>query len=296
MKLLITSLIVATATAHAGPWNPQHVSAEAKWMVHADFDGMRATTMGQGLGERLNAMHGPQLRAVKRMFSVNPLTDLAGITLYGPGQQDHAVALLDGRFDRAHIEDVVGGADNYQHHRHGEVTVHQWTDKNKTQFGAFAGDNLIVFSEHQALVHHALDVLAGKAATAAEVPFLTTGAGQTVVAGFARLAEIEMHGEESRLLRKADALRLAITEADGRLTARIAIDAAKPKTAERIRKAIDGLAAFAALADLVEGDIDADARLATDRTVEASLTMPVKQFLDLVDQHEMLGDDPRQVK
>lgn len=287
MKFLLTSLIVATAAVQAGPWNPQHVSANAKWTLHVDLDGLRETRVGKELADRLEAEHGRQFRALKRMFSVNPLTDLAGITLYGSGAENEAVALIDGRFDRAHIEDVIGGADDYRNHRHGDATVHQWTDKDKgkTQFAAFAGDQRIVFSEREELVHHALDVLAGKAGAAAEVPFFGSGPGRPVMAGFARLAEIEMKGEESKLLRKAEALRMAVAEADGRMQVRIAIDAAKPKTAQRMHKVIEGLVAFGELAELIKGELEIESRLANEElTVETALSMPVGEFLDLLEK------------
>jgi hypothetical protein len=294
MKFLpvIIAIAIATATAHAGPWHPQQVSAEAQWMLHADLDGMRATAIGRGLAASIEQSKGRQLRAFKRMFSVNPLTDLDSVTLYGPGAKDQAVALLEGRFDRAHIEDVIGGADDYRPHDHGGVTVHQWTDQKKSQFAAFAADNRIVFSEREALVHHALDVLAGKAAAAADVPFFTAGPGAPVLHGFAMLEAIEMDGRESKLLRKAQALRLAVAEVDGKLAARAAIDAAEPRTAGRMRRVLDGLAAFSELAELLGGEIDFESGMSNgNRTVEVALAMPVQQFLDLVAHHGKAGDE-----
>ena len=207
---ILTAALAITGTLAAAPLKPDQIPAAAKWFLHIDFDGLRETATGKDLFAQVEEQHGRQFRAIKRMFSLNPLTDLAGVTLMGPGGKDMAVALIDGRFDRAHIEDIIGAADDYDTHRHGDFTVHEWTDdkKGKPQFGAFVSDNLIAFSEQEGLLHDALDVLGGKKDSLPADPYCKKNGA--FAAGWARLADIEVDDEESQLLRKAEELRMIV--------------------------------------------------------------------------------------
>ena len=192
------------SAAQTGP-NP----AAAKWFLHIDFDGLRETATGKDLFAQVEEQHGRQFRAIKRMFS--PTAHRPGRRHPdGSGGKDMAVALIDGRFDRAHIEDIIGAADDYDTHRHGDFTVDEWTDdkKGKPQFGAFVSDNLIAFSEQEGLLHDALDVLGGKKDSLPADPYCKKNGA--FAAGWARLADIEMDDEESQLLRKGEELRMIV--------------------------------------------------------------------------------------
>ena len=57
---------------------------------------MRGSQTGKTVFARIEADHGAKLRAFKRMFSLHPLADLQGVTLYGDGKPKQAVALING--------------------------------------------------------------------------------------------------------------------------------------------------------------------------------------------------------
>ncbi|MEI7910910.1 MAG: hypothetical protein WCK77_14835 [Verrucomicrobiota bacterium] len=107
MKNFILCLIPLAASLHAGELAPSQIPASAKWMLHADFDAMRGCETGKAVFQRVAAEHGAQLRAFERMFSVHLINDVHDVTLFGDGKPEHAVLLIGGKFDRAHIEVVV---------------------------------------------------------------------------------------------------------------------------------------------------------------------------------------------
>jgi hypothetical protein len=149
----------------AAPLDPSQVPAQAKWVLHADMDAMRASETGKVVFEQIELEHGTQLRALKRMFSIHLIDDLQGVTLFGNGLPEQAVALFHGKFNRGHIEDVLRAAENFSESKHAGVEVMTWTDKGQQQHAAFAGEGLLVFSRQEELLLQALDVLKSGAAS-----------------------------------------------------------------------------------------------------------------------------------
>ncbi|HEY1123537.1 MAG TPA: hypothetical protein VGE67_18110 [Haloferula sp.] len=286
MKTTALFLIALAAPLFAGEMEPSQIPASAKWLLHADLDAMRGSETGKKVFARIEDEHGPKLRAFKRMFSVHPLTDLHGVTLYGDGKPQHAVVLIDGAFDRAHMEDVVKAADDYKQSSHAGFTVHNWDDKGKDQHAAFASDHLLVFSHQESLLKDALDVLKANTPASAD-PFFTAEGGKPLLAASAKLSEIDMPADAARLVRMAKTLRLAANENGGRFLLRASADTADAKDAERLRRMLDGVVAFAQAGDAkLDGlDLRADfSSAATPPSLSAALSLPVAEWITLMEK------------
>lgn len=284
MKSVLLPLLVFLAPLRAAELDPARIPATAKWQLHADLDAMRASGTGKTLFALLEAEHGKQLRAFKRMFSLHPLNDLRDITLYGDGKADHAVALIHGTFNRAHIEDVVGAAEGHETRSHGGVTVHRWKDKGVDQHAAFANPDLLVFSRQAHLLQEALDVLAAKAPAGAD-PFLQADGGRPLISASARLAEIELPEDQARLVRMVRTLRLAAHEHEGRFLLRMDAETADATDADRLRRMLDGVLAFAEASDPKLDGLDLQARLESnpDRpAMSGRISLPVAEWIALM--------------
>ena len=286
MRSIFLSLLALIAPLFAGGIIPSQVPASAKWQLHADLDALRGSETGRFIFARIEADHGAKLRAFKRMFSIHPLNDLRGITLYGDGKPDHAVALIDGTFDRAHIEDVLGAADNYETSVYAGIAVHHWKDKKVWQHAAFATESLLVFSRQKDLLHQALDVL--KANTPAKPdPFFTAHGGSPLIAASARLSEIDMPGDEARLVRMAKTLHIAFHEHGGRFTVRIGAGTAEAADAENLRRMLDGVIAFVQASDARFDGLDLRTDLTADPggpDLKATLSLPVGEWITLMEK------------
>lgn len=286
MKTTILSLLALAAPLFAGEMVPSQIPASAKWLLHADLDAMRGSETGKKVFARIEEDHGAKLRAFKRMFSVHLLTDLRGITLYGDGKPEHAVVLIDGAFNRGHMEDVVKAADAYKESTHAGFTVHTWNDKGKDQHAAFASDRLLVFSHQEDLLKDALDVLKANAPASAD-PFFSAEGGKPLLAASAKLSEIDMPADAARLVRMAKTLRLAANENGGRFLLRASADTADAKDAERLRRMLDGVVAFAQAGDAkLDGlDLRADfSSAATPPSLAAALSLPVAEWITLMEK------------
>ncbi len=286
MKSLVLSLFALAAPLHAGEIVPSQVPAAANWQLHADLDAMRASTTGQAVFARIEADHGAKFRAFKRMYSVHPLNDLRGITLFGDGQADHAVALIDGRFNRAHLEDVVRAAEGYEAGTHAGLTVHHWNDKGIPQHAAFAREDLLVFSRQRELLHQALDTLKMNVPVGRDGFFAGEG-GKPLIAASVRLSEFEIPGDAARLVRMAKTLHLAANENGGRFTVRTAMETADAADADRLRRMLDGVIAMVEAGEPTFDGLDLRSEVRADEArpgMTGSLSLPVLQWLMLLEK------------
>lgn len=270
----------------ASPLEVSRIPADTKWLMHVDFDAMRGTEVGRRVGAEVESRHGAQVRAFKRMFSVDVLKDLRGMTLFGNGRKDEAVVIVDGVMDRAHLEDVVAAAEGYRAVDHGKFKVHSWRDKGKDQHAAFFSDRLLVFSEREGLLRLALDAMDG-GASMPEVEFFNEGPGKPVMVAMARLREIEMDGNEAELLRRANTLKMAMGESDGRIVCRMAAVTDDAATGKRVRRVLDGLLAIAELDENLAGKMDLQSvvkPLAGADGAVVEMDMPVADLLGIMEK------------
>jgi hypothetical protein len=184
------------------------------------------------------------------------------------------------------MEDVVKAADDYKESSHAGFIVHNWDDKGKDQHAAFASDRLLVFSHQEGLLKDALDVLKANAPASAD-PFFTAEGGKPLLAASAKISEIDMPADAARLLHMAKTLRLAANENGGRFLLRASADTADAKDAERLRRMLDGVVAFAQAGDAkLDGlDLRADfSSAATPPSLSAALSLPVAEWITLMEK------------
>ncbi len=284
MKNPLFCLVALAAPLLAGELVPSQIPPSTKWMLHVDLDAMRSSETGKAVISRIAADHGAKLLALKRMFSLHLLDDLHDVTLYGDGQPEHAVALISGTFDRAHLEDVIKAADAYETSTHAGTTIHSWKDKKKSQNAAFAADGLLVFSAQDDLLRQALDVLKANVQVPAD-PFFNADGDKPLISASARLSEIEMPRETARTLKLASVLRLSANENNGRFSIHAAAECADAATANRLRRMLDGVIAFAEAGnpDLSRLDFRHELTPTVDKPgLSATLSLPVPEWLDLM--------------
>jgi len=274
--------LLSAATLSAGELSPNQVPSNTKWLAHADFEAMRASETGKLIFERIEADHGAKLRAVKRMFSLHPFKDLRDVTLLGDGRKNHAVLLLDGTFDRGHIDDLVKAAKEYKESDYNGVTVRTWKDKGVQQYAAFATPELIVFSRQEDVLRQELDTLKANA-PATDNPILPAAGSKPLIALGAKLADIEIPKNAARMLQTASLLKLNAREDGGRFSIQLQAEAADAKHARRLQRMLDGVVALAEAgnADLSTPGFQCDIG-SSDKSVSASVSMPVNEWLEFL--------------
>ena len=284
MKRHLLCLIALAAPLHAAPLNPAQIPGAAQWHVHADLDALRASETGKMIFSRLDAVYGLKLKAAKRMFSIDPATDLKGITLYGNDLSDKSVILIHGNFDRAHLEDIVAALPGYETGEHNGITTHSWRKKaSREECAAFAAEDLVVYSRSKVALLQALNVIGGKA-PAMDRPAFAGESGASLLSAEARLSGIPLYGDSSRILRLARTLSMAANEQEGRFVLRVAAESPDAASADRLRRLLDGMIAFLEVGDeKFEGlDLRSSVTVPPDKPgVLATASLPVAEWLSL---------------
>jgi len=288
MKHLIPILAVAGGL-HAAEFDPARVAADAKWWLHLDAEAARDSEIGAAVAERIEDEHGAKLRALERMFSLHLVDDLAGVTLSGNGEESEDLVWLEADFDRAHLEDIVAAADDYENDTVAGRTVHSWVDKEKPQNAVFLRGDLLVFSHSRERLVDALG--AERDEDPVEAPEVEEGT--ILLMGSARLGEMELEGEESKLLGRFESLDLALFENDERVHARIEAAPDRALTAELAAKVLEGIIALGQLTDerLAEADLDFETEVAEGgRRLDAHLSLPAKEMIEWMDERKVLAE------
>lgn len=284
--MIFVAVLVVSAPLRAGELEPAKIPASAQWLMHADLDAMRDSWTGKAVFSRLEADHGAQMRAFRRMFGLHPLDDLGGVTLFGDGKPEQAVALLSGNFDREHLEDVVAAADGYARADHGEFTIHSWNDAGVRQHAAFAEEGLLVFSRQERALRQSLDTMGPDPAAPRDSVF-AAAEGRPLLDARARLSAIDLPGDEARVLRMIRTLRLSAAENAGRFSIAMTAEAENREASDQMRRIMDGAIALAQVGDpRLEGlDLQADLSLTKDTPgMTATVSLPVNEWLGLLNQ------------
>ncbi|RYD30426.1 MAG: hypothetical protein EOP87_16670 [Verrucomicrobiaceae bacterium] len=285
MKSTILCLLAALSSPLvAGQWVPAQISAEAKWLVHADFDAMRDSVTGKAVFSMIEADQGKRLQSLSTFLALQPLYDLHGITLYGDGKFEHVAALIDGKFDRPLIEGLVRTTQNYSSITHAGYAIHSWVEQGVKQHAAFASDSLLVFSRDEEGLKKALDILQSPSPLPVN-PLLVNEVGQPLLVARGRLAEMVLPADASPLVRMAKTLQLTALESEGRFTVRASAEAESGGDADRLRRMLDGVLAFAEARDAkLEGlDLRSELDAVTRSPVfSAALSLPVGEWIDLL--------------
>jgi hypothetical protein len=172
---LVTSLALlaaAASVASAEPLDLGRVPAKAVWMMHADMDAARESTVVKRMVERAMKKH-PQLETMlgmgSKMMGMDPRKDLHDVTVYGlDTDKKNAVMVVHADANREFLEKMVAKARDHETTKHRDYTLHQWTHKGwkgragETVVGAFFKDDVMVFARSADRVEMALDVLDGK--------------------------------------------------------------------------------------------------------------------------------------
>jgi hypothetical protein len=239
---------LAIPLASAAPFQPAHIPAEAQWFLHGDLTGLRKTETGNSLLKEIRSNENELLTDVEELFGFDLLSDLTDVTLFGNGKEDEAAIVLSGEIGRAHLEEVIVQADDYETSSHGTITIHHWDDEGKPQHAAFHRDQTVIISEKRDLVSLALDVLSQK--KPGLNPDFSLPSADPVIVAFANIQKIDMPLEEgSRIIRKANSILITMGEAEGLLVADMVVETGTSKTATQMMHVLEGLVSLGELAD-----------------------------------------------
>lgn len=260
VRLLALALVAASAAvASAEPLDLGRVPAKAVWMMHADMDAARESSVVKRMYERAIKKH-PQLETMlgmgTKMMGMDPRKDLHDVTVYGlDTDKKNAVMVVHADANRAFLEKMVEKARDHKTMKHRDYTLHQWTHRGwkggdgETVVGAFFKDDVMVFARSADRVEMALDVLAGKAESVdGDSPLAGRVRPGSILVGRAVAIDPDT---KCPVLRQGRGYRVAMGENDGMSFYRARLEMDSEEAARQAEAVTEG---FVALGKLRFGD------------------------------------------
>lgn len=254
------ALCIALAAAIAAPARAERldlerVPADAVWLMHADMDAARESTVMRRMYERIVSKH-PEVENMMGMAAglagMDPRKDLHDVTVYGlDTDKKNAVMIVHADANRGFLEKMVEKARDHQTMKHRDYVLHAWSHKGwkghrgGKVVGAFFKDDMMVFARSADRVKTALDVLEGKAEPAGPKSPLAgrTRPGSILVA---RASKVDPD-TKCPVLRQGEGFRVAMGESEGESFYRARLDMESDQAAELAEDVAEGLAATVAL-------------------------------------------------
>jgi hypothetical protein len=280
MKLLLfPAPIVLSASALIGAtsliaaYNPAIVSAEARWVVYADFDALRASTLGKELVSVTEKIQTETTGGFIGLDVSKVLTTIGSLTAYGtnlskdPKAIDGAM-ILQGTADLRKIaESILLQGTLAQPEAFSEVSDFPFPayalKEPKAPEGsmqlivAFPPEPVVLMSKSKAQLLKARDVFRGSApslrqggsATLAQAAAKTPGAYLFAASVVPTEPLFPQNAPQARILQLANSGGLALGENDTELFVHAQLLASSDANAEKLMKILQGITAMLSLAE-----------------------------------------------
>jgi len=258
-SVLLASLCLAAIPAMAAPLQKSAIGPGADWVVHADIEAVRNSTIGKlVLGELKAQGIEEKMQSFASIFSFNPLTDVRNVTLYGKGKdRNSAVAIVDGQFDAQKLLSIVRLNPQFQETPYQNVTLYQWHNEDKKggpgelMYGFIREGRGVVISIGLDTLKQAADNLKGSGAgtstgLAGQVPSAESGTFfQIVATGVGNLAGDD---PKAAILKQADLFTAGAGEAGDKAFIGLRLRGQSPDVADNVMKMVQGVVAMAQMA------------------------------------------------
>ncbi|MBN1272309.1 MAG: hypothetical protein JXB26_08565 [Candidatus Aminicenantes bacterium] len=280
LSLFIVSILLAA------PSQEEIVPAKTQWAIHIDIEKMISTRLGQTLKKEESHRWIWKRKHINRKLKFDPVKDLKSVTVFwGEGMGPEPAAFVKGKFDRNFLLGLLEEEESHRETSYGETTIHHWNDDD---YGAFYGEDMIVFSESEKSLKVALDVLTGKSKGIPISKFVDPKimSKDVFLTAFASDISSLKKYDRSFILEKMDSMNLTASERGDKLDIRLNLMTVAAKDAENMKHVIRGLMA---MADLKLEKIESKTKItdvvqisADGKELHLQLVYPVEELLDIL--------------
>ena len=258
LALLVAVGSFQVNTAKAGPLDQGHVAANAKWVLHVDFEKMRDSKIAAACRAEMkkHEKFNEKIKAATEKLGMNPMKDLLGVTMYDTGYRKHQGVLLIhcNKLDREKLGAIFKKKHpDAKHSKYGDWTLSTWKDKKHGReqmvTGAFANDNTIAMSSDAAKLKKALDVISGKSKSLGSDAELLDGLGKNAIM-VARAIDVDTeYFKKARchVLKNCTEVTVVWREKKGQLVGQYALVTDSEDTAKSFKAVVEGLKGLATL-------------------------------------------------
>lgn len=291
IAVLITLLLFGELRALTIP--ESLIPAEAEWVVHLNMAKFKSSRIGDLLLQAPKDGIKKKAKAFYNHTSIDLLEDITGITIYGQGtRKQQTVMCLEGRFDKKYLLSLLEKEPSHQEIPHGIHTINKW---NRTEYGLFVGENLVLLAWNERAIKAALDVIDGKRATIVSSPMKFYTDKIPTDAFFAALVKdiSALPGPPSKavILKKAGSVLITGLEKNEILNMRVHAATETPKDAKNMEQVIRGLIAMAQMQmeeSYAELKLSEVITVSTDNnTIKLELNHPSEEIFKIITGQKM---------
>ncbi len=255
--LLLPAVAFTVLTAAAAPLKRADVTADPSLVVHFDFDGLRATSIGKAILSQANDPDiDMKLSALQGIFGFDPRTQLHGATIYANSQTPpEGVLIVYAEFDSNRVVNLGKLAPGFHTITNGTRLIHTWLDEKKGKdkdgdsphiFAAIQG-NRIILGKAETAVAGALDVVSGSTPSLAgekSLPELGAPEKGNVIQAVVRRFDFGGRDPNAAIFKMSKVVRLQAGETGDHLAATLSFEAKDTDTATQISAIAQGLVAL----------------------------------------------------
>lgn len=281
----------------AGPLQPAHIAADARWVIHLDLEALQVTTVGHTLAAEAIE---PQMTKVAAGLKLHLGFDfdwrrIRSITLYGTEyggpERLRGVMLVDTdldlvtAFERALQKQAEWGQAQNGDLQLLEAGPHPLYSIKEDLYVALQPGAPAVVGKARRTTLRARSVLVAGAPnlnTSSELAHLVTaGPGGFLLLAAEGFSAAAPNEPQARVLKMAEKLRLSLTETNGQLQATLTLQANTADTARQMQQIVQGMSALAALSQPDNPDLQKlvnGLRTSVDeRQLQLTLTLPAAE-------------------
>lgn len=254
--LTTIALLLTIGAAQAAPLVPAHVPADAKWVIHVDFEQMRASKLSEACRAEMEKhdKFNEKIKEVTEKLGMNPMKDLLGVTAYDTkyGTRKGVVLIHCNKLDRKKLHAMFEKKHpDAKTSKYGDWTLSTWHAKHKHGehmiTGTFANDNTIALSGDADKLKRALDVITGKSKSASADSELLAGIGKKSIMA-ARAINVDpeyMKKTRCPVLKNCTEATVVWKEKKGQLSGQYAFVTKDENTAKSFKAVVEGMKGLA---------------------------------------------------
>jgi hypothetical protein len=280
----------------AGAIDPGSVAADAKWLVHIDFDALRESKVAQHAREEI--LKRPRVKEilakVQEASGMDLQKDLHGVTAYGNGFKPHSgVVIAYAHIDRDKLVALMKTRPDFKSTTDDDLELYSWTEGNGERkhdvVVAFPKmDRVAVIAGSAEQVKRATLVLRGGGGLNSSSPLLGDAPQGTILrVAVTGLGEADLPVKID-MLKKIDRVSLAAGEKDGTDFDHIRVTTTDAETAKQLKSIADGVKSMIDLRLGNEPDlkktVDATKIEQTDKTVSIDWSGSSDSVIQMMDR------------
>lgn len=268
LTLLFLLGVVFIIPAQPASLQTSMIPDNARWVIHFDVEKFTSTRFCELLKQDEAIGLEKKTLGISKMFKFDPLKDIMGITVFGTGKgKKNTVVCLSGNFNKDHILFLLGLDEDHHKIPYGKYTIHNW---DRSQFGTFANDHLVVIANDESVLKNVLDVITGKKKNIGASNLMPNLKGipkdaflRAVIDNISHLIGAD---DVSTILKKTGMAFFIAMERNQNLTMKLKLTTDSPETAKYIQQIVMGFLALAKLKQK-KGEIDPKLKLLDDLKV-----------------------------